>query len=174
MSMGLADPVITIHGSWGKGQRPLGLTFTSLTNVTPVRDGSMSLMSSFWINIFFSKFGNWKKIYIYCKWSTCQTILEMYFNTNCMKSNKLVNLRKHCGLHCSPGTNVKLGFFWCVSWLNPDWNAVKTNVHLTHLGRVTHIFIGKLTIIGSDNGLSPGLRQAWLQCVSNGVASLLH
>ena len=31
---------------------------------------------------------------------------------------------------------------------------------LTHWGRVTHICIGKLTIIGSDNGLSPGRRQA--------------
>ena len=32
--------------------------------------------------------------------------------------------------------------------------------HLTHWGRVTHICVGKLTNIGSDNGLSPGLRQA--------------
>ena len=31
---------------------------------------------------------------------------------------------------------------------------------LTHWGRVTHICVGKLTIIGSDNGLSPGRRQA--------------
>ena len=31
---------------------------------------------------------------------------------------------------------------------------------LTHWGRVTHICIVKLTIIGSDNGLSPGWRQA--------------
>ena len=31
---------------------------------------------------------------------------------------------------------------------------------LTHWGRVTHICISKLTIIGSDNGLSPGWRQA--------------
>ena len=31
---------------------------------------------------------------------------------------------------------------------------------LTHWGRVRHICIGKLTIIGSDNGLSPGRRQA--------------
>ena len=31
---------------------------------------------------------------------------------------------------------------------------------LTHWGRVTHICINKLTIIGSDNGLSPGRRQA--------------
>ena len=31
---------------------------------------------------------------------------------------------------------------------------------LTHWGRVTHICVGKLTNIGSDNGLSPGRRQA--------------
>ena len=31
---------------------------------------------------------------------------------------------------------------------------------LTHWGRLTHICVGKLTIIGSDNGLSPGRRQA--------------
>ena len=32
---------------------------------------------------------------------------------------------------------------------------------LTHWDRVTHICVGKLTIIGSDNGLSPG----WLQAI---------
>ena len=31
---------------------------------------------------------------------------------------------------------------------------------LTHWGQVTHICVGNLTIIGSDNGLSPGRRQA--------------
>ena len=31
---------------------------------------------------------------------------------------------------------------------------------LTHWGLVTHICIGKLTIIGPDNGLSPGRSQA--------------
>ena len=31
---------------------------------------------------------------------------------------------------------------------------------LTHRGRVTHICVSKLTIIGPDNGLSPGRRQA--------------
>ena len=31
---------------------------------------------------------------------------------------------------------------------------------LTHWGWVTHICVGNLTIIGSDNGLSPGRRQA--------------
>ena len=31
---------------------------------------------------------------------------------------------------------------------------------LTHWGRVTHICVSKLIVIGSDNGLSPGRRQA--------------
>ena len=31
---------------------------------------------------------------------------------------------------------------------------------LTHWGRVTHICVSRLTITGSDNGLSPGQRQA--------------
>ena len=33
-------------------------------------------------------------------------------------------------------------------------------IWLTHWGRVTHKCVGKLTSIGSDNGLSPGRRQA--------------
>ena len=37
----------------------------------------------------------------------------------------------------------------------------KTGGHfLTHWGRVTHICVGNLTIIGPDNGLSPTQRQA--------------
>ena len=37
---------------------------------------------------------------------------------------------------------------------------VSVLVCLTHWGRVTHICVGNLTIIGSDNGLSPGRPQA--------------
>ena len=40
-----------------------------------------------------------------------------------------------------------------------NWGVVQ-NILLTHWGRVTHICVVKLTIIGSDNGLSPGRRQA--------------
>ena len=38
---------------------------------------------------------------------------------------------------------------------------------LTHWGRVTHICVNKITIICSDNGLSPGRRQAiiWTNAV---------
>ena len=41
------------------------------------------------------------------------------------------------------------------------WTFVNAYVaRITHWGRVTHICVGKLIIIGSDNGLSPGRRQA--------------
>ena len=40
------------------------------------------------------------------------------------------------------------------------WNCILVRCWLTHWGRVTHICITKLTNIGSDNGLSPGRRQA--------------
>ena len=33
------------------------------------------------------------------------------------------------------------------------------HIWITHWGRVTHICVGNLTIIGPDNGLSPGRRQ---------------
>ena len=36
----------------------------------------------------------------------------------------------------------------------------QTELTLTHWGRVTHICVGKLSIIGSDNGLWPSRRQA--------------
>ena len=39
-------------------------------------------------------------------------------------------------------------------------NKYSHKICLTHWGRVTHICVSKLTIIGSDNGLSPGRRQA--------------
>ena len=38
---------------------------------------------------------------------------------------------------------------------NPSYHVI-----ITHWGRVTHICVGNLTIIGSYNGLSPGRRQA--------------
>ena len=44
-----------------------------------------------------------------------------------------------------------------MGWHTPWTRAL---VCLTHWGRVTHIRVGKLTIIVSDNGLSPGRRQA--------------
>ena len=57
----------------------------------------------------------------------------------------------------------------CKAWFTFSWNwkiefpTVLSKEHfvtaLTHWGRVTHICVIKLTITGSDNGLSPGRRQ---------------
>ena len=41
-----------------------------------------------------------------------------------------------------------------------DLNVWQRYKHFTHWGRVTHICVSKLTTIVSDNGLSPGRRQA--------------
>ena len=43
-------------------------------------------------------------------------------------------------------------------WTKNDNN--KSELFLTQWGRVTHLCVSKLTIIGSDNGLSPERRQA--------------
>ena len=40
------------------------------------------------------------------------------------------------------------------------WRVICSLEGLTHWGRVTHICVSDLTSIGSDNGLSPGRRQA--------------
>ena len=50
----------------------------------------------------------------------------------------------------------------CFSVWGHHWffGSCKGLLLLTHWGRVTHICVGSLTIIGSDNGLSPGRRQA--------------
>ena len=45
---------------------------------------------------------------------------------------------------------------WFIAILGTKW----VTTELTHLGRVTHICVSKLTITGSDNGLSPHRRQA--------------
>ena len=52
-----------------------------------------------------------------------------------------------------------------ICYLNHTGTFVRTSgkpitITLTYWGRVTHICVDKTTIIGSDNGLSPGRRQA--------------
>ena len=45
-------------------------------------------------------------------------------------------------------------------WYSPQALVCARCLLLTHRGRVTHICVGNLTIIGSHNGLSPRRRQA--------------
>ena len=76
------------------------------------------------------------------------------------------------------GFNLKRWFYWCYNLkieysycVNIDREVEKFkckglthwplgDAALTHWGRVTHICVSDLTSIGSDNGLSPGRRQA--------------
>ena len=58
--------------------------------------------------------------------------------------------------------NLKItaaSYFMTLDW-NDQFETIMLTVYLTHWGRVTHICVSKLTIIGSNNGLSPGRRQA--------------
>ena len=62
------------------------------------------------------------------------------------------------------------GITWTNAGQDPEHHMVSLGLNslhcctaggsLTHWGRVTHICVSKLTIIGSDNGLSPDRRQA--------------
>ena len=50
---------------------------------------------------------------------------------------------------------------WVSNTVHPPMEYLRDlYLPLTHWGWVTHICVGNLTIIGSDNGLSPGRRQA--------------
>ena len=58
-------------------------------------------------------------------------------------------------------------FFWPqhpeFNFFSPDENIAIQNEYCfrcAHWGRVTHICVSKLTVIGSDNGMSPDRRQA--------------
>ena len=59
--------------------------------------------------------------------------------------------------------------------MHPFELSHKTTVLLTHWGRTTHICVGKLTTIGSDNGLSPGRRLAtiWTNAVILFIGTIL-
>ena len=65
-----------------------------------------------------------------------------------------------------PGYKPQLSRFWnpaLHAWRYHGGYCLRVCVgryDLTHWGLVTHICVTKLTIIGSDNGLSPGRRQA--------------
>ena len=80
---------------------------------------------------------------------------------SCIKITILV-----CGWYHAISRKSKCPYFLPVLYIFPIMQfalaAICNNCHsLTHWGRVTHICVSKLTIIGSDNGLSsPDGRQA--------------
>ena len=80
----------------------------------------------------------------------------------------VMSLKKNCSVvHYCRGMQI-LRLKWSLGRISyrmvPSWEWIepigKSSTCLTHWGQVTHICVGNLTIIGSDNGLSPGRRQA--------------
>ena len=61
--------------------------------------------------------------------------------------------------YCLVGAH-RSAWWWSRCLPEEFWVRSFLSVCLNHWGRVTHICVGNLTIIGSDNGLSPGRRQA--------------
>ena len=102
-------------------------------------------------------------------------ILKLWFTNTCYRLSSWTLLAKLLTSECH-GTPWTISQHWFGYWLGAVRQQPITwaNVHpdlchymasichneLTHWGRVTHICVGKLTIIGSDNGLSPGRHQA--------------
>ena len=69
----------------------------------------------------------------------------------------LVNISSFCSLSCKTAGqliyNAAINYTGVASFSS-------LQLLLTHWGQMTHKCVGNLTIIGSDNGLSPGRRQA--------------
>ena len=63
-----------------------------------------------------------------------------------------LSVKQHLGRSVAPQTSICIEVCGCTSKLAPYYS--------THWDRVTHICVGNLTINGSNNGLSPGWRQA--------------
>ena len=96
------------------------------------------------------------KISLKFLYSSVQLILQRSFWLCAQPKRSDVTLWCHLSLaghihKMIPDIGLAMGGHQAIRWSNDD---------LTHWGRVTHIRVSKLTIIGSDNDLSPGRRQA--------------
>ena len=99
----------------------------------------------------------WWRQYVNAVWvSTLRNIFQWNFYRNSSISKSHLQRGSHFvhdSIHhyhlCWRYDNTRC-MHACIIWNHP----------LTHWGRVTHICVSKLTIMGSDNGLSPGRRQA--------------
>ena len=98
---------------------------------------------------------------------TCRFQLHVFTHSVFISSNTYLQFSSIWNVLKKSTTTVWCFVSLCVfDWWDPLckvmlWpNQISWDLGLTHWGRVTHICVGKLTIIGSDNGLSPERRQA--------------
>ena len=101
-------------------------------------------------------------IYIY-RWTLAQvmTLYEQIFTYHELVfwGNRLKVILRKALLNLIRNTCSEITLFK----ITGVYYSVGNVICFTHWGRVTHICVSKLTIIGSDNGLSPGWRQAIIE-----------
>ena len=101
--------------------------------------------------------GVWHAMLIICKFilehDKDYVSINLYENSilHLFQNNQILRSGKH-------SVDIKPGIVLITFILTSDEDFV--TVYSTHLGRITHIYVNKSTIIGLDNGLSPGRRQA--------------
>ena len=82
---------------------------------------------------------------------------------SCLMNNDVYQLKRTWYFieHTKNSTEDECSWSFCPKYSIKCSKNLRVNVDLTHWDWVTHIWVGKLTIIGcSDNGLLPGLHQA--------------
>ena len=100
-------------------------------------------------------------------WSYYNLALNHWFNSSQISQSWHHNLRRpiKCSVCCYPYSSKHLNHLppncthLILISIIQCWHD-HVIFPLTHWGSVTHIYVGELTIIGSDNGLSPVRRQA--------------
>ena len=91
------------------------------------------------------------------------SIINQHWHFICIAFDNVISI-----IHCRPNSSFQ---FVPLAYLRLHRNGKEVHftvlvghleqfLVLTHWGRVTHICVSKLTTTGSDNGLSPGRRQA--------------
>ena len=87
-------------------------------------------------------------------WCFCE-LKHIFVQNNVLRAGHNIHIKIY-SLHSLPEIMP-----WISNYIhNLQLDVINYPCHLTHWGWVTHICIVKLTIIGSDNGLSPGWHHA--------------
>ena len=108
---------------------------------------------------------------IYCYWRSALKLSKKYHLSAVYRNMPMPNFQKSIWIHTSDIAYVYVAIneeLWDHVLTQNQRNyhklflkwVLESTIWLTHWGRVTHICVANLTIIGSDNGLSPGRRQA--------------
>ena len=98
-------------------------------------------------------------------WS-CQYVSHMYsvgMVRNCLPLQYIFEVHKYCRVMMCIGNKFNCLTIWhCLfeMWKSWFYRTILLMLNLTHWGRVTHIYVTKISIIGSGNGLSSDRRQA--------------